>query len=61
MSSIKTQKDGLESFQLIDLWKGWESGAPREGAEALHQLPTELPMDSFHLAVPESHPFITNW
>lgn len=52
---------GLESFQLIDLWKGWESGAPREGAEALHQLPTELPVDSFHLAVPESHPFITNW
>ena len=35
-ASIKTQKNGgSESFQIGDMWRGWEDGAAGEGREVL--------------------------
>ena len=42
----------------MNIWRGWEDGAPEEGKEALCYFPMPCPMHLFCLAAPEPSPFI---
>lgn len=56
----KPKTMGSESFQLITMWKCWESGASG-GHGNCTNFPHNCPVDLFQLAVPELHPSITYW
>ena len=58
---MKTQMDSAwRASGLMDTWRFRETGAFGEGIEAPRPFPIPSPLQLFHLAVPELHPFTTN-